>query len=215
MTAHVRIKICGITNADDARQGALLGADAIGLNFYEGSPRRVDPGQVRSILAVLPPFVEPVGLFVNVGAREACQRAAGIGGLRTLQLHGDNLDCTDPFPFRVIPAFAVKDASSLERIQRHLDACRSAGHLPPAILVDAYSAEKYGGTGHIAPWNLLAGFRPPVPLILAGGLTPDNVAEAIRIVRPYGVDVASGVEREPGIKDLEKLRRFIDIVRTG
>ena len=114
-----------------------------------------------------------------------------------------------------IPAFAVQDATSLLQITSHLEKWRSLGDVPAAILVDAHVPGQYGGTGQVAPWHLLVDFDPGVPLILAGGLTPENVAEAIRIVRPYAVDVASGVESSPGKKDPDKMRRFIDAVRES
>src|SRR5205814_5109867 len=115
---------------------------------------------------------------------------------------------------RWIPAFSVADAASLTAITTYLDLLASVGAAPAAILVDAHVPGLHGGTGQTAPWQLLADFRPGVPLILAGGLTPENVAEAIRIVRPYAVDVASGVESAPGKKDADKLRRFIEAVHS-
>ena len=121
----------------------------------------------------------------------------------------------DVFPLRLIKRFQVGEHSHLENITRYLDACREQGHCPAAILVDGLVAGEYGGTGKTAPWQLLANFRPGVPVILAGGLTPENVGEAIRLVRPYGIDVASGVESGPGIKDVEKMRRFIDNAREA
>ena len=121
----------------------------------------------------------------------------------------------DPFPFRLIPAFPVGDAAGLARLTRHLDRCRALGRLPAAVLIDAHVPGRYGGTGQTAPWHLLADFDPGVPLLLAGGLTPDTVAEAVRVVRPWGVDVASGVESSPGRKDPEKVRRFLDRAREA
>ena len=109
----------------------------------------------------------------------------------------------------MITAFGVKDRASLSEVNRYLDTARSGGRAPSAVLVDAQVPGQYGGTGQVAPWHLLAEFRPPEPVILAGGLTPDNVAEAIRLVRPYAVDVAGGGESAPGRKDPEKMRRFI------
>jgi phosphoribosylanthranilate isomerase len=120
-----------------------------------------------------------------------------------------------PQPFRWVVAFAVRDRQSLTAIDAYLDRCRQEGRLPDALLVDAHVPGEYGGTGQVAPWDLLAEYRPPVPLILAGGLTPENVAEAVRRVRPYGVDVASGVESSPGRKDAEKMRRFIAEARRA
>jgi phosphoribosylanthranilate isomerase len=209
---HVRIKICGIINVTDAEQAASLGADAVGLNFYAKSPRCIDAAMARVILNVLPPFVEPVGLFVNEPLADA-QRTAQALNLRTIQVHGDHHEILPAGHVRWIPAFSVEGAAGLQHITSYLEKLKSAGALPAAILVDAHVPGRYGGTGQIAPWQLLADFNPGVPLILAGGLTPDNVADAIRIVRPYAVDVASGVESSPGKKDSDKMRRFIDAVR--
>jgi phosphoribosylanthranilate isomerase len=211
---QVRIKICGITTAEDAEQAARLGADAIGLNFYERSPRYVSPSEAGGILRTLPPFVEPVGLFVEQPLQQVFQFLRQMVSIRTVQWHGEQPEICDAFPFRLIPAFRVRDRQSLPAIRRHLYGCQSHGWLPAAILVDAYVTGQYGGTGHTIPWDALTDLQLAVPLILAGGLTPDNVAEAIRIVRPFGVDVASGVEASPGRKDVDKMRRFIDIVRS-
>ena len=214
MASSVKIKICGVTTVADAVEAGRRGADAIGLNFYEKSPRCVDPANVPAILRALPAFVEPVGIYV--GPRlTAMAEHAGRFGLRSVQWHGDNAEREPGAPplHRLIAAFAVRARADLDEIQRYLDACRTAGALPAAVLIDAQAPGQYGGTGKTAPWHLLADFHPEVPVILAGGLTPDNVGEAIRIVRPYGVDVASGVEARPGIKDADKVRRFIDNAR--
>jgi phosphoribosylanthranilate isomerase len=215
MESRMKIKICGITTAADAAEAARRGADAIGLNFYEKSPRHVDPANVPEILRVLPPFVEPVGVYVGLRLGAMAEHASRLG-LRSVQWHGDNADreAGSPPLHRLIAAFAVRERSDLEAISRYLDACRQSGGLPTAVLIDAQAPGQYGGTGKTAPWHLLADFRPDIPVILAGGLTPDNVAEAIRIVRPYGVDVASGVEARPGIKDADKVRRFIEKARS-
>jgi phosphoribosylanthranilate isomerase len=211
----VRIKICGITNEADGRQAALLGADAIGLNFYPRSPRRIDAIMANFILRELPPFVEAVGVFVNQPLREVFQQVNQIGAIRTLQWYGDNRELGDSFPFRLISAFPVRDQQSLMAIDRYLELCRGMGHLPAAVLVDAHVKGAHGGTGKTVPWRLLSEYRPGVPVILAGGLTPENVAQAIRQVRPYAVDVASGVESAPGQKDPEKMRRFIENAREA
>ena len=215
MSHHVRIKICGVTTPADAHEAARLGADAVGLNFYEGSPRRIDPAAVEQVLRELPPFVEAVGVFVN---RPVCEIIAHLGPwrrLRTIQWHGENCEPGDGHPYRLIPAFPVRDAASLAAVTRHLDACRAVGPLPAAVLLDGHAPGQHGGTGRIAPWELIAAYRPGVPVILAGGLTPENVAEAVRMVRPYAVDVASGVESAPGRKDAEKMRRFIAAAREA
>ena len=215
MAHPVRIKICGVTTRADAHAAARLGADAVGLNFYEGSPRRIDPAEVGPALHELPPFVEAVGVFVN---RPLCEIIALLGPwrrLRTVQWHGDNCEPGDGDPYRLIPAFPVRDAISLAAVTRHLDACRAWGPLPAAVLLDGHAPGQHGGTGRIAPWELIAAYRPGVPVILAGGLTPENVAEAVRVVRPYAVDVASGVEGAPGRKDADKMRRFIAAAREA
>lgn len=212
---RLRIKICGVTSEADAAEAARLGADAVGLNFYAKSPRHVDTDAVPFILRALPPFVEPVGVFANEPIAKACELLHRLGMIRVVQWHGDDRELCDTFPFRLISAFQVRDQAQLLDITRYLETCRAVGQLPAAILVDAQASGQYGGTGKTAPWTLLAGFKPIVPMILAGGLTPENVAEAIRIVRPYGVDVASGSESSPGKKDHDRMRRFIDAARQA
>jgi phosphoribosylanthranilate isomerase len=211
----VRIKICGITNIDDARLALDLGADALGLNFYEQSPRYIGPAAAASIVCELPPFIELVGVFANRGWHGIPEVLRHIGRIRTVQWHGTPPEMGVLGPFSLIPAFTIGEREHLDEITRYLDGCRCQGRLPAAILVDAHVPGLYGGTGKTLPWHLLAEFHPGVPLILAGGLTPDNVAAAIRTVRPYAVDVASGVEREPGRKDPDKLRRFIANARVA
>jgi phosphoribosylanthranilate isomerase len=209
---HVRIKICGITNPTDAEQAAALGADAIGLNFYAKSPRCVDLARAAAILNVLPPFVEPVALFVDEPITQVLQVILPLG-IHSIQLYGDYRDPLPPSRRRGwIAAYSVRDAISLALIDEDL---ARMGTPPAAILVDAHVPGMFGGTGQVAPWQLLATYRPRVPLILAGGLTPENVGEAIRMVRPYAVDVASGVESSPGKKDVDKMRRFIDAVKSS
>jgi phosphoribosylanthranilate isomerase len=213
----VRIKICGITNPADAELAVRLGADALGFNLYPPSPRYIAPPAALEITSALPPFVEPVLLFVNAPISEVVQTAQAFCSKRTmhyLQWHGDEPELPPGWPWRFIPAFAVADSAALTRITAYLEHCKG-GPLPAAVLIDGHLPGQYGGTGRQAPWHLLADFHPGVPVILAGGLTPENVAEAIRIVRPYAVDVASGVESAPGVKDADKLRRFIDNVRAA
>jgi phosphoribosylanthranilate isomerase len=215
MGGVLRVKICGVTRPADARAAAEAGADAIGLNFHPASPRCVGDAAAAAILRELPPLVAAVGVFVEVPHRAAAERVQALGRITTVQMHGRQLFPPDCEPLQFIPAFAVRDAAGLEEVTRYLEACRQAGCLPAAVLVDGYAAGLAGGTGRTVPWDLLAEFRPPVPLILAGGLTPDNVAEAVRRVRPYAVDVAGGVESSPGVKDPEKMRRFVDNARTA
>jgi phosphoribosylanthranilate isomerase len=213
--SELRIKICGITNETDAGQAARLGADAIGLNFYPRSPRCISPATAAAIVRKLPPFVDAVGLFVNLPQRQILGMLEPLGRIRTFQWYGEEHEIEDPFPYQRIAAFSVCAPQDLEKITDYLERCRDSGFLPAAVLADAHVAGQYGGTGCTLPWDLLADFQPGVPLILAGGLTAENVGEAVRIVRPYAVDVASGVEQSPGRKDAEKIRRFIGTVREA
>jgi phosphoribosylanthranilate isomerase len=210
----LRIKICGVTTPEDVAVCAAAGADAVGVNFHPGSKRYVDPRNAQPLMRSIPPLMSAVGVFVEQPFRQVAAMAYQLG-LRSVQVHGEPREIEDPFPFSLITAFRVRDRHSLDEITGYLDRCRASGHLPGAILLDAFVEGEHGGTGHTAPWELLAGFRPGVPLILAGGLTPDNVAEAIEIVRPVGVDVASGVESSPGRKDPGLVRAFVDNARTA
>jgi phosphoribosylanthranilate isomerase len=206
--APIRIKICGVTTLDDARFAAEAGADAVGLNFYPQSPRYLAPRHAAEIVRALPPFTAPVGVFVGMPMRQVCAISYQLG-LRSIQTYDDNPPADDPFPFAHIPAFRVKDASELTHIREFVEAATALGRRPAAILIDSRVDGQIGGSGHVAPWSLLVGFDPGVPLILAGGLNPENVADAISIVKPWGVDVASGVELSPGRKDPAKVVRFI------
>ena len=208
----IRVKICGVTTPDDARFAAACGADAIGLNFYPESPRYLDPRQAAAVVRALPPFTAPVGVFVGTALRRACAVAFQLG-LRAVQTYDDHPPAEDTFPFAHVPSFRVKDAAGLDHVRRFVDAATRSGRPPAAVLVDSHVEGQMGGTGHRAPWELLAGFDPGVPLILAGGLTPENLAEAVALVRPWGVDVASGVESAPGRKDPDKVSRFIRAAR--
>jgi len=212
--SRTRVKICGLTTPEDVRLAAELGADAVGINFYPKSPRYVDPRVALPLLRVVPPLMDAVGVFVDLKIRQVCALAYQLG-LRSVQCFADTTDPENWHPFQMIAAFRVKDESSIPEIRHYLERCQTAGALPGAVLVDAHIDGQLGGTGRTAPWHLLTDFRPGVPLILAGGLTPENVAEAIRIVRPYAVDVASGVEASPGKKDPEKMKRFIENVRAA
>jgi phosphoribosylanthranilate isomerase len=210
----IRIKICGVTTPEDARMAADAGADAVGLNFYPKSPRFITPTQAAAIVRALPAFTAPVGVFVGMPMRQVCAVAYQLG-LRGVQTYDDQPPAQDTFPFAHVPAFRVKDAAGLEHVQKFVAAATALGRRPAAVLIDSHVEGQMGGTGQAAPWKLLVGFDPGVPLILAGGLTPENVAEAITLVRPWGVDVASGVESAPGRKDFEKIARFVKIARTA
>jgi phosphoribosylanthranilate isomerase len=212
------IKICGITSAADALMVARAGANALGLNFYPASPRFVETAAAREILSSLPPYVEPVGVFVNSAAGEI-RRVAGELALRTVQLHGDfTPDLVAGLrELSLMPAFPLQGESSTGDVLGFLAACEKLGRLPNAILVDAHQPGMFGGTGTLAPWPLARAIveRSPVPVMLAGGLTTKNVGDAVRQVRPWGVDVASGVEVAPGRKESYKVARFIEAAQRA
>jgi phosphoribosylanthranilate isomerase len=210
----LRIKICGVTTPEDARLAAEAGADAVGLNFYPKSPRFVAPQAAAELVRALPPFASVVGVFVGTPLRQVCAIAYQLG-LRGVQTYEDDPPAEDTFPFAHVPAFRVKDAAALDRVRRFVEVATRLGRRPSAVLIDSHVEGQMGGTGHAAPWELLRGFDPGAPVILAGGLTPENVAEAVALVRPWGVDVASGVEGAPGRKDPDKVARFIRAARGG
>jgi phosphoribosylanthranilate isomerase len=200
----VRIKICGITNLEDALLAVDAGADALGFVFAP-SPRQVTPEQAAAIIRELPPFVTTVGLVVNqdpVPILDQCP-------LDVLQYHGDEPpEVLDRSPRRALKALRVRVADDLESLQAY----RSAS----AFLLDAFVPGVAGGTGHQFPWQLaVEAARFGKPIIVAGGLTPDSVAQCITTTRPYGVDVSSGTEAVPGKKDPAKLRDFITAARTA
>lgn len=200
-----RIKICGITNLADARLAVDLGAAALGFIFYRPSPRSIAPALAAEICAALPPLVAKVGVFVNESATGIHQVVQDCR-LDAIQLHGEELPAfCRPWPVKVIKAIRVRDANSLRA---------AAEYDVDALLLDTYTAEQRGGTGQAFDWALARQAKMLVrpPLILSGGLTPENVGDAIRQVAPFAVDVASGVEAEPGRKDPEKLRRFFEAV---
>jgi phosphoribosylanthranilate isomerase len=199
------VKICGLTRPADAELACRAGAGAIGLNFWSGSKRFVEDGLAREILAAVTPGVLKVGVFVNASRREVGERVARLG-LDLAQLHGDEAPAawTGSDGTRLIRALRVADQGSLAQAE---------GWTPRYFLYDAF-AEGYGGAGQLAPWEIVArGGRRP--FLLAGGLHPDNVAAAIAMVRPDGVDVASGVETSPGIKEAAKLAAFIANARRA
>lgn len=214
-----RIKICGVTKAEDARAAVEAGSDAIGLNFYPESSRYLELRDAFGIHRhTLGSEVDRVGVFVNAEDTWVRERIYDVH-LDAIQLHGDE----PPEFLSQLPDFPIirarrMDERGVAALAEDLAACEAAGRLPDAVLVDAMTPGRYGGTGETVSWAGLADYRKwlgDVPLILAGGLTPDNVAEAIRMVRPAGVDVASGVESSPGVKDHEKIRRFVDAARDA
>ena len=202
----VRVKICGITNVEDALLACELGAHAIGLNFYEKSPRCISPFTASKIIQKLPPFVAPVGVFVNWQFAPVASLAKALG-LAAAQLHGDE------------PPKLVSEVAKKAPVIKALHVGKGSA-LPPfakyrgviAFLLDAPHSGQYGGTGRTADWTLAQTAAKSHRILLAGGLTPENIAEAILAVHPYAVDVTSGVESKPGKKDPGKLRAFFEEV---
>lgn len=203
----VKVKICGITNVEDAIASAEAGADALGLMFYEGSPRHISIDEAAKVVRDLPPLTVKVGVFVDA-AEDFIFRAISECGLNLLQFHGnESPEYCLQFGLMSMKAFQVRDAQSLARM---------ADFKTEAWLLDAYSPEKLGGTGEQFNWDLAVEARKwGRPIFLAGGLTPENVAEAIRHVQPYAVDVSSGVEASPGKKDHAKVRAFIENAKAA
>jgi phosphoribosylanthranilate isomerase len=196
----VRVKICGLTRLEDALAAARLGADALGFNFWPGSRRFLAPAQAREIIRRLPPLVTAVGVFVDPSHDEAVA-AAAISGVQVLQLHGGEppLFCR-AFQLPVLKALPVGGEEALAAAEPFAGLS--------GLLLDAPTSG-HGGSGRTCHWPTAAALARRGPVLLAGGLTPANVAEAIAAVRPWGVDVASGVESSPGVKDHQLLERFI------
>ena len=196
----VKVKICGITNLKDALTAVEAGADALGFVFYAASPRHILPEQASAIIRHLPPFIQTVGLFVNAD-QTTVTTIADRCGLDLIQLHGEETaEYCVSLGRRVLKAFRVRDIHSLAALQQY----HVAGYL-----LDAWSPAAHGGTGTTFNWEIAARAAASRIIILAGGLTPENVAGAIAAVRPYAVDVSSGVESAPGKKDAGLVSRFI------
>ena len=204
----MKIKICGITNANDAAQAVASGADALGFVLYRKSPRFVEPATVRELIADLPPFVLSVGVFVNESA-EVVRNLMDQCGLSLAQLHGDETAAyCEQLGRPALKALRLKDRGSFLALAEFQGRANIRG-----FVIDAFSDQAYGGTGHTADWTLAAEAAKAAPILLAGGLTPANVFQAIQSVRPYGVDVSSGVEAAPGRKDPAKVKAFIESAR--
>lgn len=196
----IKVKICGITNVDDALATADFGADALGFVFYRGSPRYISPDEAKQIIKKLPPFIVTVGVFVD----EKSDEVEGImrhASIDVAQLHGHEPPEACMISKRVIKAIRVKELSDLEILKHY--------HVS-AFLLDTYTPEFFGGTGQIFNWDIAVDAKQFGKIILSGGLNPDNIEKAIKWVRPYAVDVSSGVEEEKGRKDRRKLRLFIE-----
>lgn len=204
----IQIKLCGMTRPEDARAAEAAGADAVGFIFAP-SPRQVSAAQARLISKELGPFIARVGVFVNA-SRDEIEAVLEQVDLDVLQLHGsetpEQIEALRPLGLRMIKSIRVRDAESLSRLDEYpVD----------TFLLDSYVPGVPGGTGHTFDWSLATEIARNHRIILAGGLTPDNVAEAIKIVQPFGVDTSSGIERAPGIKDHEKMEQFIARARSS
>lgn len=202
-----RVKICGITNLADAQAAAEAGADALGFIFYEKSPRFVSMKNAAEVSRALPPFIIRVGVFVNP-TKELVLKAIAECGLSLLQFHGDEPpEFCAQFDLMSMKAFRIRNAGSLKELPKYKT---------DAWLLDAYSSDTLGGTGEVFNWDLaVEAQKSGRPIFLAGGLTPENVGDAVRKVRPFGVDVSCGAESSPGKKDYKKVRAFINAAKTA
>lgn len=199
----LRIKICGITNIEDAQEAVRFGADALGFVFSGKSPRTVNPETAREIIASLPPFVTTLGVFVDE-TLERIEEIAALTGIDVIQFHGsESPEFCRQVSCKFIKAIRVKDITDLKILEQYNDAS--------AILLDTYSPETSGGTGKTFNWEIAVEAKKYGNIILAGGLNPENIEEAVKTVRPYAIDVSSGIEgHEKGKKDHQKLRLFIE-----
>ena len=204
----LKVKICGITNIDDARAAAEYGADALGFVFVKASPRYIGPKAAADIIRELPPFIKTVGVFVNEPV-ETVGKIVAESGIDLIQLHGDERpEVCMRLKKRAIKAVRVISIESLEPVISYRDVIS-------ALLLDTYSKEFHGGTGQVFNWDIAVEAKQYCRIILSGGLTPDNIAAAVRYVRPYAVDVSSGVELSKGRKDHERLKLFIERARSA
>jgi phosphoribosylanthranilate isomerase len=199
-----KVKICGITNYEDAAAAMEMGADLLGFNFYQQSPRYIEPARAAEIVKRLPAFIDVSGVFVN-STLEEIREIAGLCQLDWIQLHGDeNTDFCKWLAYdsvKTMKALRVKDADDLQRVD---------SYFTDAVLLDAYNPTKYGGTGLTFDWNIIGNIAKRV--FLAGGITPDNAAAAVGL-GVYGIDVCSGVEARPGKKDRKKMKALFDNIR--
>lgn len=202
MNARTRIKVCGMRELEEVAGVVAAGVDAIGLIFVEQSPRYIDPERAREIIASLPPFVDAVGVFVDQDAATV-NELVRYCGLTMVQLHGAESPayCAE-IACRVMKVFRVRESTTREELVPYADEVSG-------FLFDTFQEKVAGGTGQTFDWNLLEKLAPPRPVILAGGLTPENVGEAVRQARPFAVDLNSGVEFAPGRKDLDKVRAAV------
>ncbi len=203
----VKVKICGITNLDDALAAIDFGADALGFVFFEKSPRYITYEDAALIIKKLPPFITTIGVFVNKNPEEI-ESIIDYTRIDVVQLHGDETPEMCTVSKRIIKAIRVKSLDSLEPLIHFKDKVS-------AFLLDTYTPDIFGGSGRIFNWDIAVEAKQFGRIILAGGLTPDNISEAIKWVRPYGVDVSSGVESEKGKKDYKRMKLFIEKAKSA
>ena len=208
MALRTRIKVCGITGKDDARAAVAAGADGLGFIFVKESPRLVDPDVVRAVTGELPPFVNSIGVFCDEDI-EVVEEIINYCHLTLVQLHGsESPEYCKGVSRPVIKSFSVRPETESQELAAYSE-------VASGFLLDTYHKDMAGGTGKVFDWKLVEQIQPPGPVILAGGLNPENVGDAIRLVKPFAVDVNSGVEYQPGRKDTDKLKSFADEVRKA
>ncbi|MCL4474990.1 MAG: phosphoribosylanthranilate isomerase [Nitrospirae bacterium] len=200
----VKVKICGITNLGDALVAAEFGADALGFVFFKGSPRYIPPDEAGKIILDLPPFITAVGVFVDEKPEEV-ERIMKHAAIDVAQFHGHEPPEACSIGRSVIKAIRIKELTDLDSLKHY--------HVS-AFLLDTYTPESFGGTGQIFNWDIAVDAKQFGKIVLAGGLNPDNIEKAVRWVRPYAVDVSSGVEEEKGKKDHKKLKLFIERAKS-
>lgn len=201
----VRVKICGLTNGEDVSKAVFYGAWAVGFIFHKKSPRYISPSKARKIIEELPPFVTPVGVFVDQSER-AVREICNFSRLSTVQFHGDEtaVYCKRFKDFKIIKAFRINEFFPFESVEKYK---------VDAYLFDTFKEGENGGTGQTFDWKLINKMKFKKPVILSGGLNSENVAEAMKEVSPFAVDVSSGIEKQPGIKDPRLIRSFMDVVK--
>ena len=202
----VKVKICGITNLDDAMAAADFGADALGFVFFKKSPRYLSPANAKKIIKRLPPFISTVGVFVNENKKNI-EKIVLQTGINIIQLHGDETPKACNLSKPVIKAIRVKSIETLGLVSKYKDKVA-------VFLLDTYTPEVFGGTGQVFNWDIAVEAKKFGRVILAGGLTPENIEKAVRLVHPYAVDVSSGVEAEKGKKDHLKMKLFIERAKS-
>ena len=208
MALRTRIKVCGITGKEDARAAVAAGADGLGFIFVKQSPRLVDPDIVRAVTAELPPFVNSIGVFCDEEI-EVVEEIINYCHLTLVQLHGaESPEYCKSVSCPVIKSFSVHPETESQELAAYSE-------VASGFLLDTYHKDMAGGTGMVFDWKLVEQIQPPGPVILAGGLNPENVGDAIRLVKPFAVDVNSGVEYQPGRKDTDKLKSFANEVRKA